>query len=894
MSTACLSTWLSILTCGLVRCGQQKEEQEHEAFAPLLGSPCKRGRYERFVQERDRRQGRERADTRQVLSAGYRNIGQDYTLTETLGQGAFGVVRLAVHVRTGLRYAVKTIDKAQLRRRVDVEDLRREVTILSQLSSHPNVAALLQTAEDERHVHIVIELCQGGELFERIARDSNLTERTAAHFFRMMVEVVRHAHALGICHRDIKPENFLMSDSTDNARVKACDFGLSQFYRPGRNFTSLVGSAFYVAPEVLLRNYGPPADVWSLGVCLYTLLSGLLPFHGETEEEVFQMVLHAELDLESSPWPSVSTHAKDLVRRMLQRDPARRPTPAEVLQHPWLCEASPDRPLHQVVARLAALNAKNKVVAASRLGREHIPSLHAMFHQLDADHDGQLNAEELQVALQRQGRHVTEDDARRMIAAADVDGDQQLGLAEFVAVSLASPLQRATFLRDLFEHFDSNNDQFVSKDELAQQLLGFAVSSEDIGEVLEKYADEDGRLNLQAFTRFMQQNTGSLQEAVRRRLPSLQPRVLKPNLQQRRQGRRQAAQVQATATSGGGVLQKLARVFKEKAQQDLSRIVKGTSKTREKLGVIEELFTYWNLDDADATLEELEDALIMSDFGPRTAFKVVDGIRDKVLAGKLKTGDQIRSELKAAITALLITRGGSTELALPAERPAVLLVVGVNGGGKTTTIGKLAHRFGSEGGARVVLAAGDTFRAAAAEQLEEWARRAGAEIVRAESDKTRPDTVLYQAVDSAVRSGADLVLCDTSGRLHTNWSLMDELAKCKRSIAKRLSGAPHEVLLVLDGTTGLNMLNQAKEFNETVQLTGLILTKLDGTARGGAVVSVVDELGVPVKFVGVGESISDLQPFDPATFVDALFPEVGSAVAAEAGGEASSQANAAP
>jgi fused signal recognition particle receptor len=183
----------------------------------------------------------------------------------------------------------------------------------------------------------------------------------------------------------------------------------------------------------------------------------------------------------------------------------------------------------------------------------------------------------------------------------------------------------------------------------------------------------------------------------------------------------------------------------------------------------------------------------MSDFGPRTAFKVVDGIRDKVLAGKLKTGDQIRSELKAAITALLITRGGSTELALPAEHPAVLLVVGVNGGGKTTTIGKLAHRFGSEGGARVVLAAGDTFRAAAAEQLEEWARRAGAEIVRAESDKTRPDTVLYQAVDSAVRSGADLVLCDTSGRLHTNWSLMDELAKCKRSIAKRLSGAPHEV-----------------------------------------------------------------------------------------------------
>lgn len=295
--------------------------------------------------------------------------------------------------------------------------------------------------------------------------------------------------------------------------------------------------------------------------------------------------------------------------------------------------------------------------------------------------------------------------------------------------------------------------------------------------------------------------------------------------------------------------------------------------------VIEQLFAYWNLEDADKTLEELEDALIMSDFGPKTAFKIVDGIRDKVMAGQLKTGKQIRTELKASIAQLLQQRGGSSELAIEGSKPAVLLIVGVNGGGKTTTIGKLAHKF-SSGGARVMLGAGDTFRAAAAEQLEEWARRSGAEIVRAQSDKARPDTVLFQAVDTAVRSGADLVLCDTSGRLHTNWSLMDELAKCKRSITKCLPDAPHEVLLVLDGTTGLNMLNQAKEFNETVELSGIILTKLDGTARGGAVVSVVDELGVPVKLVGVGEGIDDLQPFDPLTFVNALFPDGGAAATA--------------
>lgn len=329
--------------------------------------------------------------------------------------------------------------------------------------------------------------------------------------------------------------------------------------------------------------------------------------------------------------------------------------------------------------------------------------------------------------------------------------------------------------------------------------------------------------------------------------------------------------LQAQASTPG-VLQKLARVFKEKAQQDYDRIIKGTSKTREKLGVVEELFTYWVLEDADQELEELEDALIMSDFGPKTSFKIVDAIREQVMAGTLKTGPEIRESLKKSIRELITQRGGDTDLNLGTAQPAVILIVGVNGGGKTTTIGKLANKFGSNG-AKVILAAGDTFRAAAAEQLEEWARRSNAEIIRAESEKTRPDTVLYKAVDQAITKGADLVLCDTSGRLHTNWDLMDELAKCKRSITKRLEGAPHEVLLVLDGTTGLNMLNQAKEFNETVGLTGIILTKLDGTARGGAVVSVVDELGVPVKFVGVGEGIDDLQPFNPDSFVEALFPE---------------------
>jgi len=213
--------------------------------------------------------------------------------------------------------------------------------------------------------------------------------------------------------------------------------------------------------------------------------------------------------------------------------------------------------------------------------------------------------------------------------------------------------------------------------------------------------------------------------------------------------------------------------------------------------------------------------------------------------------------------------------------PAVIMVVGVNGGGKTTTIGKLAARLRA-GGATVALAAGDTYRAAAAEQLAGWAERSG--VAMADSgDAQKPDAVLYRAAKWAAESrgrsdegrGIDVLLCDTSGRLHTNDGLMAELAKCGRSLAKALPGAPHETLLVLDGTTGLNMTAQAREFNAAVKLSGLVVTKLDGSARGGAVVGVVSELGIPVKFVGVGEQVDDLQPFDAEAFVDALFPEDG-------------------
>lgn len=335
-----------------------------------------------------------------------------------------------------------------------------------------------------------------------------------------------------------------------------------------------------------------------------------------------------------------------------------------------------------------------------------------------------------------------------------------------------------------------------------------------------------------------------------------------------------ARRTTTTRTRAGFDLGKLASVLKKKTEMDIARVFNGTTKTREKLSMVNDVLALWRLEDFEETLEELEETLLGVDFGPSVATRVVDRVRQRVENGECETGDSVRKALKEAIVEVLASAGETTKIGLNENEgePSVVLVVGVNGGGKTTTLGKLSHRF-AESGAKVMMVPGDTFRAAAAEQLATWAERTGA-VMSDSPPNTKPGAVCYKAVEEACERGdIDIVLADTSGRLHNNSQLMDELVGVKKAITKRLPSAPHEVLLVLDGTTGLNMLNQARVFGEAVGVTGIILTKLDGTARGGAVVSVVDELGIPVKFVGVGEAMQDLQSFDPVSFVDALFPE---------------------
>jgi fused signal recognition particle receptor len=279
-----------------------------------------------------------------------------------------------------------------------------------------------------------------------------------------------------------------------------------------------------------------------------------------------------------------------------------------------------------------------------------------------------------------------------------------------------------------------------------------------------------------------------------------------------------------------------------------------------------------------ALLKELETALLSADLGVRTTREILDAVREKMDRNALSDASQLKREIKAHIVRILNAPRGSAALAAGAgvvaaspngKGPRVIFIVGVNGAGKTTSIGKLANRLRKDG-LSVILCAADTFRAAAVEQLEIWAQRNGIEVIKQKSGAD-PAAVVYDAVAAAKARASDAVIVDTAGRLHTKSNLMAELEKMKRTAAKVIPGAPHDVLLVLDATTGQNGLAQAREFTSSVGVTGIILTKLDGTAKGGIVVAITRELGLPIRFVGTGEQINDLVPFDSETYANSLF-----------------------
>jgi fused signal recognition particle receptor len=294
------------------------------------------------------------------------------------------------------------------------------------------------------------------------------------------------------------------------------------------------------------------------------------------------------------------------------------------------------------------------------------------------------------------------------------------------------------------------------------------------------------------------------------------------------------------------------------------RLRANMSKTRQALGAELQATVFESLD--DEAFERLEETLIYADVGAPTTARIVERLESEASTGELSGGEDLTRRLRELLADTSRVAGDTIDLT---HKPAVILMVGVNGSGKTTTIGKIAWHLQKELGLSVLLAAADTFRAAAAEQLEAWAERAGCELVRGAAGSD-PGAVAYDAIEAARARGHDVVIVDTAGRLHTQQHLMDELRKVRNVIARQEEGAPHETLLTIDATTGQNGLRQALLFREAVDVSGIVLTKLDGTAKGGIALAIAEELGVPVKLIGTGEALEDLRPFDPDDFARAI------------------------
>ncbi|ONM24005.1 calcium dependent protein kinase3 [Zea mays] len=404
------------------------------------------------------------ADT--ILGKQYEDVRSVYSLGKELGRGQFGVTYLCTEVASGKQYACKSISKRKLTSKADREDIRREIQIMQHLSGQPNIVEFRGAYEDKSNVHVVMELCAGGELFDRIIAKGHYTERAAATICRAVVNVVNICHFMGVMHRDLKPENFLLASKEENAMLKATDFGLSVFIEEGKMYRDIVGSAYYVAPEVLKRSYGKEIDVWSAGVILYILLSGVPPFWAETEKGIFDAILHEEIDFESQPWPSISESAKDLV-------------------------------------------------IASNLNEEEIKGLKQMFMNMDTDNSGTITYEELKAGLAKLGSKLSEAEVKQLMEAADVDGNGSIDYVEFITATMhRHKLERDEYLFKAFQYFDKDNSGFITRDELESALIEHEMGdTSTIKEIISEVdTDNDGRINYEEFCAMMR---GGMQQPMR-------------------------------------------------------------------------------------------------------------------------------------------------------------------------------------------------------------------------------------------------------------------------------------------------------------------------------------------------------------------------------------------
>lgn len=389
---------------------------------------------------------------------------------------------------------------------------------MQMLSSHPNVAGLSTIYEDPESVHLILELCEGGHVLDRLLSNGSVSEQYVARLFKQMVQVVDHCHTLGIVHRDIKPENFLLTENTSKGFIKAADFGLSQFFTDGREFKSLVGSAFYVAPEVLRRRYDPKADIWSLGVCLYVMLTGSPPFTGGTEEEIFDKILYDVPDFEKKPWGSISKPAKDLAKKMLQQDPMKRPNTKELLQHRWLCEFAPDKELDPIVLRrllgfAEMTRVKHEALVAATIALEAgaSPFMLDLVMAESRTRERKLTSEDVLELLKAHGGSMGDVSDSMCEALAKYSAVQigSLSVQDCVATALGrSEARREEFVRRLYQEVDDSLKNQTTLSTFRKVLAAYGSSEDD----MEDTSIEPSEIN--AISWWLSQNRTTVQKSA--------------------------------------------------------------------------------------------------------------------------------------------------------------------------------------------------------------------------------------------------------------------------------------------------------------------------------------------------------------------------------------------
>ncbi|KAH9648227.1 calcium-dependent protein kinase 32 [Citrus sinensis] len=423
-----------------------------------------------------------------------REIEERYELGRELGRGEFGITYLCTDRENGDAFACKSISKKKLRTAVDIEDVRREVDIMRHLPKHQNIVCLKDTYEDDTAVHLVMELCEGGELFDRIVARGHYTERAAAAVTKTIVEVVQMCHKHGVMHRDLKPENFLFANKKETAPLKAIDFGLSVFFKP------------------------------------------------ETEQGVAQAIIRSVLDFRRDPWPKVSENAKDLVRKMLDPDPKRRLTAQQVLEHPWLQNAkkAPNVSLGETVkARLKQFSVMNKLkkralkVIAQHLSVEEVAGIKEGFHMMDIGNRGKINIDELRVGLHKLGHQIPDTDVQILMDAGDVDKDGYLDYGEFVAISVhLRKMGNDEHLHKAFQFFDQNQTGYIELEELRDALADEVDTSEEVVTAImhDVDTDKDGRISYEEFAVMMKAGTDwrkASRQYSRERFNSLSLKLMK-------------------------------------------------------------------------------------------------------------------------------------------------------------------------------------------------------------------------------------------------------------------------------------------------------------------------------------------------------------------------------